>query len=382
MNDLNKFHEWPEIGIKKDTETIIRLMKVRSFNFIILIEMVLGILGVVINSSSIIQNDCAKNIVTIIVLSLVFCIPIGTAIFFLVRKYRLKKKDFITGNTYSKQCVDIFDNSINQHIMMAKSMLEYGEAEKSENIEIRKYCFIQVCYYTNKCIFELSKMDNVICEVFAQPDEDLPHRKISYSRIKNIVSLINFLRNESLKKLNIIDDNIDKELAYYNGLLKGFITSYNNFINNNELKLDDLIAEERDDLLDKVKIKYMTQAEDIADFTKENREELQKLKSGVYIFMGESTNDILYVGMISNADTANLYMRLYGNGNAAHIKKKWFSSIKKVKFYHLNTDDKFQMLLLERILISALRPKHNDLEFEDNEINGLLELMNNNSTKN
>ena len=79
--------------------------------------------------------------------------------------------------------------------------------------------------------------------------------------------------------------------------------------------------------------------------------------------------------MVSDAKTASLYARIYANGNAKHSSKAWFVNVNKVYFYKMNTNDKFDIQVLERILIRELKPTYNDLEFDDNEIESVLSKM-------
>ena len=129
----------------------------------------------------------------------------------------------------------------------------------------------------------------------------------------------------------------------------------------------------RSQMCEDVKNKYLKLAKTY-DYSKENKSELQTLKNGVYT-LRDSDGNVLYVGMVSNAKTANLYMRLYGNGNAAHCNKRWFSDVEQVTFFCLGTEEKMAVAVLERILIQELKPAHNDLEFNEEEIADLLDTM-------
>ena len=118
---------------------------------------------------------------------------------------------------------------------------------------------------------------------------------------------------------------------------------------------------------------YKNKSEEIKDFSKNGKKELLKIKNGVYAFY--NFDKLLYVGMVSGSKTSSLYARMYSNGNARHELKDWFSSINKVYFYKLETEDKYDIMVLERILIRELKPKYNDLVFDDEEIEKIIKEM-------
>lgn len=101
---------------------------------------------------------------------------------------------------------------------------------------------------------------------------------------------------------------------------------------------------------------------------KENKNTLVDNKGGIY-FLTDDNDKYLYVGMTSNASTSNLFQRLYGNGNAAHVKKTWFEEVKKVYFYKMKSGiEKGSIIIVERIMIKKLIPKYNDLYYDDEDL--------------
>ena len=131
----------------------------------------------------------------------------------------------------------------------------------------------------------------------------------------------------------------------------------------------------REELFEQVKNKYLELAQEVNNFKKDNKKELKTYKNGVYTFW-DKDDKLLYVGMISNRKYTDLYKRLYGHAGGSHFKTKfWFNNITKVKFYHLSNGSKQQVRVLERILIDTLFPIYNDLFFEDNEIQEIINLM-------
>ena len=126
-------------------------------------------------------------------------------------------------------------------------------------------------------------------------------------------------------------------------------------------------------MIEKIKEKYLNSRKQVPNFGKSEMPKLKELKNGVYAFY--NNENLLYIGMVSDAKTASLYARIYANGNAKHSSKDWFENVNKVYFYKMNTNDKFDIQVLERILIRELKPTYNDLEFDDNEIKSVLSKM-------
>ena len=131
----------------------------------------------------------------------------------------------------------------------------------------------------------------------------------------------------------------------------------------------------RAELFEQVKDRYLELAQEVDNFKKENKKELETYKNGVYTFWDKDDN-LLYVGMTSDKENTNLFDRLYGHAGGSHSQtKSWFNDITKVKFYHLSNGSNKHVRILERILIYTLFPIYNDLSFDDKEIQGLIDLM-------
>ena len=88
---------------------------------------------------------------------------------------------------------------------------------------------------------------------------------------------------------------------------------------------------ERDKLITKIISKYYTDRHQIQDWQKENSAELKQYKNGVYSFFDASGN-ALYIGMVSNSETASLYARIHANGNAKHSIKNGIMKLQKYFF--------------------------------------------------
>ena len=129
----------------------------------------------------------------------------------------------------------------------------------------------------------------------------------------------------------------------------------------------------RNELITEIKSKYLENRQQVHSWDK-SCTKLKMYKNGVYTFCDDS-DTVLYIGMVSDAKTASLYARLYSNGNASHQRKTWFGNIAKIYFYGLPTAEKSDIMILERILIREFNPIHNDLDFEDEEIQNVLKKM-------
>ena len=126
-------------------------------------------------------------------------------------------------------------------------------------------------------------------------------------------------------------------------------------------------------MIEQIKNKYFSDRKEIEKWDKDNKNELETLKKGIYALYHKKR--LLYIGMVSGADTASLYARLYGNGNSKHSNKRWFKKTSNVYFYTFTDGEKFDIQILERLLIRELKPQYNDLYFEDTDIQNVLNKM-------
>ena len=86
----------------------------------------------------------------------------------------------------------------------------------------------------------------------------------------------------------------------------------------------------------------------------------KKHKCGVYMAL-RNDGTVAYVGMVSNAKTASLYMRFHGNGNSAHDKTDWWKDVGEVCFERFEVE-KESLRLIERLVIFASQqPDYNDV---------------------
>lgn len=82
-------------------------------------------------------------------------------------------------------------------------------------------------------------------------------------------------------------------------------------------------------------------------------------KNGLYFLLNKE-KEVIYVGLVSDAKTASLYMRLIGNGSGAHSMKDWYSEVEFVKFHKFPYENE-QLKIAERLAIQKLCPVYNDV---------------------
>jgi len=99
-------------------------------------------------------------------------------------------------------------------------------------------------------------------------------------------------------------------------------------------------------------------------------------KNGIY-FVYNADNEIIYIGKVSNARTASLYMRFKGNGNSSHQKAFWYEAAKQVRFFHFTDElNSEQLKIVERLAISSELPIGNDCNTgEDNVVARLSSIL-------
>lgn len=98
-------------------------------------------------------------------------------------------------------------------------------------------------------------------------------------------------------------------------------------------------------------------------------------KSGLY-FLYNKLNECIYVGKVGNGDTATLYMRMVGNGNASHRNDPWHDEI-NFGYWHkfdLNEDD---IETIERLAILGMKqPIYNDKNTNQQTIDLIVKKLN------
>ena len=89
-------------------------------------------------------------------------------------------------------------------------------------------------------------------------------------------------------------------------------------------------------------------------------------KNGIYCILDEN-NNVIYVGMVSNAKNTSLNKRIYEHGSGAHKNKPWFDEASAVRFHRFEKWDVNQLRIAERLVIKHYgQPIYNDECTEDN----------------
>lgn len=86
----------------------------------------------------------------------------------------------------------------------------------------------------------------------------------------------------------------------------------------------------------------------------------KKHKCGVYMAL-RNDGTVAYVGMVSNAKTASLYMRFHGNGNSAHDKAGWWKDVGEVRFERFEVEKESLRLIERLVILASQQPDHNDV---------------------
>ena len=82
-------------------------------------------------------------------------------------------------------------------------------------------------------------------------------------------------------------------------------------------------------------------------------------KNGLY-FVYDSSNNIIYIGMISDGKRTSLYDRFKGHGSGCHKHSTWYNQACIVRFCHFKDLNTEQLRLAERVAILAKLPVGND----------------------
>lgn len=101
-----------------------------------------------------------------------------------------------------------------------------------------------------------------------------------------------------------------------------------------------------------------------------------KYKNGLY-FLYNQNDEVVYIGMIGDAQNTSLYDRMIGHGTGAHSQEVWYQNIAYGKFYRFDLDEK-NLKTIERLAISEMgQPIYNDgLSLEQKSIDELSRCIN------
>lgn len=232
----HSINEWQDMGLKKDVENINReLQKNKSFEKPLIIEIYIAVITLIIDKffdysqgSQMLQKIILLILLSIATLIFIYALIVYTKDYFFIRRK-------IKSSIYSiKPYVDSFDNHICYYALTAsnfyENFIEDKIATQKTDMDPQQFAenkhqfyYIEAHYYINKCILELSKMDNTFKDVFTEKSEDVIwDSKIHFSRLQNIVDLLinirnNLYENSSSVEADQISKNYDKIMLEFIG---------------------------------------------------------------------------------------------------------------------------------------------------------------------
>jgi hypothetical protein len=217
MKNIN-FTDWQDLWLKKDIEGISKkINQFPVFNFIVLIEIIIGILTLALGFISIINNDsgiiCTEILVSIIIILVCasIVIPISVYSINIYKKIKKTKLDIENETMNVKEYIDIFDNKVCNCVMMANTLCENISIE--DNIEAQ-YFISETSYYLNKSIDILLNMQSMTGQIFKDDKKD-PIKKVAPHRLLLVLKLIIETRNEiKIKIAEALKKEPDSEKIY------------------------------------------------------------------------------------------------------------------------------------------------------------------------
>lgn len=234
MNRI-KFNDWQEMALKKDTEKIIKLLNKQEPIIISLTwEIVLGIGAIIVDHFF--DTEAISIYVWIICAALAIIPPLIILVVKFAKWINLIHSVKI-GKYYTKVFVDTFDNQICYWVMMCNSYTQISKRLSDTQQNEKKFLYQEGCYYINKSIQELNKMQPVIDVVFYKVDDKFDssqweNGRISLYRLINILDMMNQNMLELAKTVtNLSSDDIiseqNKMNKKYAGIVDAFIDDVN-----------------------------------------------------------------------------------------------------------------------------------------------------------
>ena len=211
MNKKYDALDWQSFSQKKDIEEIVK--NTRDKNAL----QITATIEIAMTVSSIVAQNLFNGNTPDILWVIIFFISIIPLIW-LAYKYILKiYKKLKPGNDIPSlsSMIDLFDNEICYYALMADSYADkLDNIDKTEITAIIQFNFIETCFYVNKTIYNLTITSNSVDKLYSLDCVDLyNNRKISYTRLKNILNIID-LCLDKINRNSFIITNIDQENNY------------------------------------------------------------------------------------------------------------------------------------------------------------------------
>lgn len=222
-------NEWQDFSLKKDVENIAREIKRKEKReHILTVDVFLATLAIVLDHAFS-TDSCEKRVVFWIIGGLIVLFTLCYIATKIWDGHKTKK--IIKSKMFKvKQYVDLFDNHICYYAMTASTFRENFQVEPSNN-DIKNFYFIETNYYVNKCISELTKMENLMEIIFTNDaKESVTSTKIHTSRLDNIILILRNARIR-LSEIPISIEETVKISKIYDEHMEEFIKSYNKKFN-------------------------------------------------------------------------------------------------------------------------------------------------------
>lgn len=205
--------EWQTFSQKKDIENILKKLNAsNTFQLTAYAEIALVVFGVAL--SNIFIDSVVQRTIWVIILALSTVVIAVPLIILCIRKFCAKKNQSILISP--KDFIDSFDNDICFYILTAESYhTTFLESADDDTIssEVKRFYFIETCYYLNKAIMTLSPIHNMSHKVIGYTkDEVVTGRLISISRYYNACNLIREIYDNLNQNIEILNDLKNKEL--------------------------------------------------------------------------------------------------------------------------------------------------------------------------
>lgn len=236
-------NEWQDMGLKKDVENITKeLQKNKSYEKPLILELYIAVITLIIDKIFDLANGC--ELVQKIVLYCLLSIATGIfiyAVFTYIKDYFATRSKIKSSIYNIKPYIDSFDNNICYYAMTASNFYENilgtnattnastSQSVPTLNTDKEQFYYIETHYYINKCISELSKMDNIFKDVFTDEAEDVIYNsKIHFSRLKNIIDLlVNIRKNLYQYSSTVCNKEADEISGKYDAVMKEFVDRIN-----------------------------------------------------------------------------------------------------------------------------------------------------------
>ena len=235
-------NEWQDMGLKKDVENITKeLQKNKSYEKPLVLEVYIAVITLIIDKIFDFSDGCelAQKIVLSVLLFIATCIFLYAVLVYIKDYFSTRNK--IKSSIYNiKPYIDTFDNNICYYAMTAGNFYENisenqsstnGSSQNTSVVSADKdfFYYIETHYYINKCISELSKMDNVFKDIFTDNVDDVIYNsKIHFSRLKNIVDLLVNIRKNLYQSSSIIcNQETNKISKKYDDIMTNFVNRIN-----------------------------------------------------------------------------------------------------------------------------------------------------------